>query len=194
MKLFSPRLVSRSQSCIGALLGLLVCVLVPSILLADASVWWAERGVLTVGATPDDYAAANQGQVKNIAKQAYEEMKTKLPGGAGSMLSSIWETPATSSDDYRAVNLGQLKNVAEPFYARLEELNYTGQPLASGQTRPWSGQADDYALANIGQVKNVFSFQILSLPEAPANLVVTPTTADLTWSVGSATVPIVQVK
>lgn len=118
-------------------------------------------------ATADDYAAVNQGQVKNIAKQAYEEMKAKLPGGAGSTLSAIWETPATSTDDYRAINLGQLKNVAEPFYARLQELNYTGQPLAAGQTRPWGGAADDYALANIGQVKNLFSFIIPDLPLDP---------------------------
>lgn len=144
--------------------------------------WWFERDVLPrinpnnsmpdysvpgTYVTPDDYAVVNQGQVKNIAKQAYEEMKAKLPGGAGGTLNSIWATPAASTDDYQAINLGQLKNVAEPFYMRLQQLNYTGQPLASGQTRPWRGTADDYALANIGQVKNLFSFIIPSVPIDP---------------------------
>jgi len=143
--------------------ALAALVLVPALLWADAPAWWTERGVLKPGATVDDYAAVNQGQVKHIAKQGYEEMKAKLPGGAGSTLDTIWATPAASTDDYRAINLGQLKNVAEPFYARLAELGYTGQPLASGQTRPWSGTADDYALANIGQVKNLFSFDLSSI-------------------------------
>ena len=144
-------------------------ILIPALLWADAPAWWTERGVLTPGATPDDYAAVNQGQVKNIAKQAYQEMKAKLSGGAGATLDAIWDTPAASTDDYQAINLGQLKNVAEPFYARLQELNYSGQPLASGQTRPWNNPAnpaDDYALANIGQVKNLFCFD-LSLLVAP---------------------------
>jgi len=147
----------------GLACALAALVLVPALLWADAPAWWTERGVLKPGAAADDYAAVNQGQVKNIAKQAYEEMKAKLPDGAGATLDAIWAMPAASTDDYRAINLGQLKNVAEPFYARLQELNYTGQPLASGQTRPWSGTSDNYALANIGQVKNLFSFDLSSI-------------------------------
>jgi len=141
--------------------------------------WWFARDVVPQldpgNATPDysvpgtyspanDYAAVNQGQLKHIAKQAYEEIKAKAPGGAGATLDAIWATQVAGPGDYVAINLGQLKNVAEPFYARLQELNYTSQPLTVGQTRPWSGTVDDYALANIGQVKNLFSFII---PEAP---------------------------
>ncbi len=163
---------TRGSLRVGLSLALTALVVIPALLWADAPAWWAERGVLKPGATPDDYAAVNQGQVKNIAKQAYEEMKAKLPTGAGSTLSAIWETPATSTDDYRAINLGQLKNVAEPFYARLQELSYTGQPLASGQTRPWSGTADDFALANVGQVKNLFSFDLSALAPANNNILV----------------------
>lgn len=153
---------SRSSGRIRfvALLMLAACGVLPLWLWADAPAWWAEHGVLNPNANPDDYAAVNQGQLKHIAKQAYEEFKSTLPGGAGQALDSIWADPAASTDDYQAINLGQLKNIAEPFYARLQELNYTGQPLAPGQTRPWSGTADDYSLANIGQVKNLFSFDL----------------------------------
>src|SRR6218665_1052455 len=80
---------------------------------AQAPAWWAARGVLESGAVPDDYAAVNQGQVKHIAKQAYEEMKAKLPGGAGGDLDAIWASPTVGTDDYLAVNIGQLKNVAK---------------------------------------------------------------------------------
>ncbi|MBW8780721.1 MAG: sugar-binding protein [Verrucomicrobia bacterium] len=130
---------------------------------AQGPAWWSQRGVLNGDATPDDYAAVNQGQVRNIAKQGYEEMKAKLPDGAGATLDALWATPAGSTDDYRAINLGQLKNLAKPFYDRLAIFGYTGQPLAAGQTYPWSNSAtaaDDYALVNIGQVKNLFSFDL----------------------------------
>lgn len=166
--------LKKTRGSVRAGLGcaLAALVVIPALLWADAPAWWAERGVLTPGATPDDYAAVNQGQVKNIAKQAYEEMKelglidpaaaaaSTNPDDPAHRLFLAWQTPAAGTDDYRAINLGQLKNVAEPFYSRLQELNYTGQPLAAGQTRPWSGAADDYALANIGQVKNLFSFDL----------------------------------
>lgn len=141
---------------------LAVFILVPACLWAAGPAWWTERGVLNPAATADDYAAVNQGQVKNIAKQAYEEIKAKL-GSAGSTLDAIWANPATSTDDYAAINVGQLKNVAKPFYDRLAEIGYTGQPLTAGSSYPWSNAttaADDYALANIGQVKNLFSFSI----------------------------------
>ena len=152
--------------------------------------WWFERDViprldpnnpaepdyLTAGiyAPADDYAAANQGQLKNIATKAAAEMNARLPGGAGSSINtmvSAWSAtplPGVTRDDFAAINLGQLKHVAEPFYVRLvDELGYIGQPLSPGATRPWSGiGADDYALANIGQVKNVFSFNPAAMAAA----------------------------
>jgi hypothetical protein len=140
---------------LGCVLAALV--LVPAILWAGAPAWWTERGVLNPAATADDYAAVNQGQVKNIAKQGYEEIKSKL-GSAGPTLDSIWANPATSTDDYAAINIGQLKNVAKPFYDQLISVGYTTQYPWSGSTAP----ADDYALANIGQVKNLFSFDLSS--------------------------------
>ena len=120
---------------------------------AEAPKWWAERGV-TNDNPPDDFAAVNQGQVKHIAKQAYEEMKSKLPGGAGPSLDGVWSNPAISIDDYAVINLGQLKTVAAPFYGRLIKLHLAKE-------YPWvttNLPADDFAIANIGQVKALFAF------------------------------------
>ena len=145
-------------------------VLAPACLWAAAPAWWAPQGVLNTaaGVAVDDYAVANQGQVKSIARKAYLEMQAQgliQPNSPLTTLVTAWGTPGATTDDYAVINLGQLKNVAEPFYVRLvDELGYTGQPLAPGQTRPWSGTgSDDYALANIGQVKNLFSFSIVAL-------------------------------
>ena len=140
--------------------GLAVVLAALPALRAEAPAWWAERGVLKSGsAAADDYAVINQGQLRHIAKQAYNEMDARLLGGAGPALDAIWFMPVRSADDYRTVNLGQLKNLAKPFYTRL---------IAAGlaSSYPWSGTgADDYALANIGQVKHLFAFTVnLGLP------------------------------
>jgi hypothetical protein len=173
MILFSQRLQRlRGSVRVSVLVGLLVGILVPAFMWAGAPAWWSQRGVVVSGVTVDDYAAVNQGQVKYIAKQAYEQMKVTLPGGAGNVLDAIWANPPASTDDYRAINLGQLKAIASPFYLRLLEKGYTGQPFLVAQPPtqakpyPWSFAvmpADDFALANIGQVKNLFSFDLSSL-------------------------------
>ena len=116
---------------------------------------------------------------KQIATAAYEELKTKLPGGVGDMtapngtgyrltlLINTWSTPQTTgtrivtpganTNDYAAVNLGQLKNVAKLFYDRLIE-------VGCADTYPWensSNPPNDYAMANIGQVKNLFAWDFV---------------------------------
>jgi hypothetical protein len=149
---------------------LLLLALLPLLAIAAAPTWWTTRSVLKSGATADDYAATNQGQVRNIAKQAYEEMKARLPSGAGAELDALWASPSASTDDYRAVNLGQLKNLAKPFYARLIALGYTTFYPWDTSTTP----ADNYAIANLGQVKNLFAFDVaagfgLALPDSDGN-------------------------
>ncbi|MEI9897066.1 MAG: hypothetical protein WDN28_25190 [Chthoniobacter sp.] len=78
----------------------------------------------------DDYAAANLGQLKQIARAAATEMNAHLPGGAGlnvNNLITLWTTPPDPGvvrDDFSAVNLGQLKTVAKPFYDRLIAVRY----------------------------------------------------------------------
>ena len=64
-------------------LALLAIALIPLLLYGSAPSWWSQRGVLVQNASADDYAAANQGQLKNVAKAAVAEMDAKLEGGAG---------------------------------------------------------------------------------------------------------------
>jgi hypothetical protein len=154
--------VQRGTVGLRVVLALALLAIAPFWLWAQAPAWWTERGVLTPGAMSDDYAAVNQGQVKHIAKQAYEEFKERLPNGPGGVLYNKWNDPAESADDYQAINIGQLKNVAQPFYDVLISVG-----LADAY--PWSGTPDDYALANMGQVKNLFSFKIPTLSDPPSD-------------------------
>ena len=145
------------------LLGIALALL-PLVLLAQAPGWWSQRGV-TNSNSPNDYAAVNQGQVKNIAVNAVAELDENLSqfGGAGPVLEQLAVTlsgTTPNTNDYAAVNLGQLKNLAMPFYDRLLQVGYRAHPLESG-TYPWvGGSPNDYAMANIGQVKNLFSFEV----------------------------------
>src|SRR5205814_518239 len=133
--------------------------LVPLLMRGSAPTWWSQRAVIVENAAADDYAPANQGQLKNIAKAAVAEMDTRLTGGAGVELHNLinnWSVPSLSTNDFAPVTAGQLKNVAKPFYDKL---------IAAGLVdfHPWLSAinpADDFAVANIGQVKNLFSFQI----------------------------------
>lgn len=173
------------QECSGAassrlLVYLSVFVILPGLLIADAPLWWNDRGV-TNDSDANDYTAINQGQLKEIATMAYDEMTENLPGGVGDMtapsgtnpggtgyrltaLINSWstsgsdglraETSGTNTNDYAIVNIGQVKAVAKPFYDRLIEVGYTTQ-------YPWESSTNatnDYGVANIGQVKKVFSF------------------------------------
>ncbi len=138
--------------------------------------WWTERQVLTPGATADDYAVANVGQLKYLASKAALEMDAKLsPGGAGTAIDDLilaWLNPpagAPPADDYAVMNQGQLKYVAKLFYDRLADFDYSGAPLAGGARYPWThgpGQEsddDNHAAVNLGQLKYVFSFSIASI-------------------------------
>jgi hypothetical protein len=129
---------------------------------ANPPAWWSARGVIALNPAThqplaaNDYAAANQGQLKWIANQAAQELNASCPGGSGTAIPALvssWSAPTSATSDYSPVTLGQLKFVAQPFYDRLILLGY-----ASGY--PWSGTASDHAMANLGQVKNVFSFDV----------------------------------
>lgn len=141
--------------------ALLACALIPLLAFAAAPGWWSQRGVITPNASPDDYALANQGQLKNIAKAAVGEFDAHLPGGAGNPLHNLvnsWSQSNAQRNDYAPVNLGQLKNVAKPFYDRLITIRYV-------DNYPWIGALnppDDFAIANIGQIKNLFTFDLLA--------------------------------
>src|SRR3954469_1583118 len=86
---------------------LAIITLVPLLLYADAPSWWSQRGVLLQNTTPDDYAPANQGQVKNISRAAAQEMDAKLAGGAGNEIRSFldsWFAMNPASNDFAPIN------------------------------------------------------------------------------------------
>lgn len=158
-----PYLSSQRADVSPRLLVLLSCF--PLLVFATAPAWWQTRGVIDSTQVTDDYAAANIGQLKNIAKAAAAEMNAVIPGGAGQALNDLVQSFGSQSgerDDYAAVNVGQLKAVAKPFYDRLNSAGYL-------QSYPWSGNAqdtDDFAAVNIGQLKAVFAFCIACPPTA----------------------------
>lgn len=121
--------------------------------------WWVQRGARDPAKAPSDYAVLNQGQLKNLARAARDEMNEKLPGGAGAEIEALitgWSANPENAKDFAAANLGQLKAVARPFYDRMIALG-----IATGY--PWSAATEDdsdHAAANIGQAKAVFGFDI----------------------------------
>lgn len=147
---------------------LFACCLSQPLLAVDGPAWWSSRGVIATGATGDDYALINQGQVKRLATQAYYEMEARLPGGAGGGIATVivgWQNPpsppASQPDDYVTINIGQLKKLAQLFYDRLAAVGYVDPPVVAGRTYLWTPSTaddDDYAYANIGQAKLLFSF------------------------------------
>jgi len=133
------------------------------VLFAEMPQWWIARGVIATNDVPNDYALVNQGQVKQIAHQAYLEFNQKL-GRSSSAISNLVAGFSTTNN-YLPANLGQLKNAAKPFYDELWSVGLTNAwPV--GMTvgpYPWSGSSapsQDYAIANIGQLKYLFSFDI----------------------------------
>jgi uncharacterized repeat protein (TIGR02543 family) len=116
--------------------------------------WWVSRGVVNTQATPNDYAAANLGQLRWFTINAFLEMEAVLPGGAGPAVSNVVAGLTDSGQNYAAINLGQLKATAVPFYERLNAAGIVCTP-------PWTVSTTDdadFALANLGQLKACFSF------------------------------------
>ncbi len=127
---------------------------------AVAPDWWTTSSVFKAGATADDYAVANLGQLKNMASNAAQELDDNLPSGAGDdihALMNAWNTDPADGilrDDYAALTVGQLKSVGQLFYDRL-----IAEYVRPSGSYPWTGtNADDYALANVGQLKTMFAF------------------------------------
>lgn len=120
--------------------------------------------MLNAQKTADDYAVANVGQLKALAKKAAQEMNSVLPGGAGAEINALIASWASSPaagvtrDDYAVLTLGQIKMVAKLFYDRL-----AAEWVLPAGSYPWrrsARAADNYAVANLGQLKTVFAFAI----------------------------------
>lgn len=138
-------------------LVLIFAAWVSSYAVPDVPEWWRERGLCgadvshtSLSVREDSMAAANAGQLKNIALKAAEEMNEKLGdiGGAGdavnNMVDAFGRYDSQNPDaNYCAVNAGQLKNVASLFFERLhgvglsnpERLNFNGIDLKAGRAK-----------------------------------------------------------
>jgi hypothetical protein len=185
----APRLLLGALLACGALgvgAPAVIAGLIPTGQPATYPTWWFTNNVVVPldptneapvwpGDYPaaDDYGAINQGQLKQLAAAAYDELQS-LPGGTGETLDTLiksWfqldgdgnfilvngaRVPKVTAvtDSFAAVNLGQLKALAQPFYDRLIA-------VGAASAYPWFGAAnpaDDFAMANLGQAKNLFSF------------------------------------
>lgn len=133
--------------------GSVALVLCGVVLAADYPQWFVARGVIDAAQPANDYAPANQGQVKWVATQAYNELQQKLPSAdLAKLLQVVDSFPA--GGNHRPANLGMLKAVAAPFYDELIAAGY-----ADGY--PWAGGSPaDYNIANQGQLKNLFAFDL----------------------------------
>lgn len=130
---------------------------------AQQPAWWSSRGIIKPMAEPMDYAMANQGQLKNFARAARDEMLQKQliqEGHAIDLMVRAWIDTPDNALDFSAVNQGQLKSVATPFYDQLVLLHLRPEY----PKYPWPVDSDaDFVAVNIGQLKNVFTFAIPSL-------------------------------
>jgi YD repeat-containing protein len=146
--------------------------------------WWTASGtsILTPGGSAANYAPANLGQLKYVAKRAKAYLDTKLPANAQktaveTLLASFGPdngtayTPGELAANYAPANIGQLKAVAKPFYDWLISAGYDsraqliarGMPNTWTSNYPWSSStppAENYVPANLGQLKMVFSFDL----------------------------------
>lgn len=159
------------------------------------------NGVVTTNYAANNYAVADQGQLKLFTEKAVTYLNATLTNGSGSALSNIvygWKQDyltngfATNTvnpsrpfkpSDYQAVNLGQLKYIAGLVSAQLASAGYTGL------TPSWlhANTNTDYMAANLGQLKTVFNFDLTAVPVAVTNLAASavPNEIDLSWSLPS---------
>ncbi|MGJ8677924.1 MAG: LamG-like jellyroll fold domain-containing protein [Akkermansiaceae bacterium] len=127
-----------------------------SLKLQAQQTWWPLNSN-----TENNYAAVNQGQLKNMAYQGMMHLQetANLDDPAISAMVQGWLADTSEAKNYAAVNQGQLKHVAKPFWDIL---------ISNGEAAyyPWTAETDDdthFAMANIGQVKNVFNFNFTNL-------------------------------
>jgi len=148
----------------------LFLLLLAGLLFAEVPQWWIDRGVVDTNAVPNDYAPVNQGQVKQVATQAYLEFDQELTNDCSAISNRI--DGFSTTNNYLPANIGQLKYLTTPFYDLLWTNNYTNA-WPDGMTvgpYPWSGLVDspnDYALASIGQLKYLFSFDLSGVLISP---------------------------
>jgi len=130
--------------------------------------WWTATGGPLDSNPANDYAVANQGQLKQFTQKAVQYMNTNLPSGAGTNLnnmvagwSNYYATNGYSStnpapQDFRVINQGQLKYIGNLVWTNLVTAGYTN----SIPTWLIGTNANDYVAMNLGQIKAVFNFDL----------------------------------
>jgi len=134
--------------------------------------WWtATGGPVNPAATTNDYAAANQGQLKQFTEKAALYMDIWLPGAAGGTVTNLDSVVAGWSNyyatngysatnpapqDFNVVNQGQLKYIGNTVWANLVAAGYTN----AIPTWLTGTNANDYKIVNLGQLKSVFNFDL----------------------------------
>ena len=174
---------SRASALLPALTAVFACIL--PLILAEVPAWWRDRGVLKTDGTglpvaASDFAAANQGQLKNFAIAAYEEFLAKIPaelGGIGPIVpppnASQPESPVNrASPGWRIRQLVSQWVVLDTATGRVlhADLNAQGHPtgmysvngkgprklaLGAGMAGGDAGAPKDFAAINLGQLKAV---------------------------------------
>ena len=148
----------------------------------EPSWWTADAGeqsrVINQFATQKDFAMANQGQVKHMARMAAIAIKLAKLNNSQLLITQAqvdalleFTDPLnpigtfTTTKNFIPCNQGQLKAIASKFYEAFANLatpeNGVLFPTNGQATLPWSSSAADdanYAPVNIGQVKALFGF------------------------------------
>lgn len=112
----------------------------------------------------NDYAVANQGQLKAVATYWARELAFSEIGASDEIYSLC--SGLTQAGNNSVVNLGQLKMVARPFYDHLNSVAPGVITHSNSGDYPWSNPEsppNDYAVANIGQLKYVMNFDLSGL-------------------------------
>jgi len=137
----------------------LLCLVIGTSSWAAGPGWWSESSTQVVDPTEthtlsENYAPANLGQLKNMAKQARLHLNATLAGEAGNDIDTLVggfeprvgqgytqsQIDAFIAKNYAPINLGQLKAVAKPFYDRLHAAGFDTKAnlIGRGFTNVWA--------------------------------------------------------
>jgi alpha-tubulin suppressor-like RCC1 family protein len=137
--------------------------------------WWNSTGAVNSSLATNDYASANQGQVKQFTQKADQYMDTNLAIGAATNLDSLvagwsnyyvangYTSTNPAPKDFQVVNQGQLKYIGSLVWNDLFTAGFTNNIPSWITVNPTS----DYKVANLGQVKTVFNFDLSSFASVP---------------------------
>jgi hypothetical protein len=164
-------------------MGVIIGVLNIQLAFAAPPMWWTNRQVRSLDESSNpvpaaDFAPANLGQLKNIARKAYDELKESLqpdvwstPEGQAivTLIAGWYEDPNLQipkpDKDFAMINQGQLKYVARRFYDLLGNQGIDVSSLVGEGMGDWwypwtetTSDDADHAVATLGQLKHVFSF------------------------------------